>query len=404
MGFETHRGLLWYILGYNTAAVITISGWRAHMTTYNQEDIKRLLASLPQRETPFLILDTQRLRENARRYTTAFAQGQVFFSVKANNHPDVLAIFAEEGIQFDVASWGEIQILSSVGVRPDQIIFSAPTKIPRDIVNAYAFGIRTFAFDSQLELGKLHQLAPGCQVIARVTVDNLGSHWPLERKFGLEPERAVELMVYAASLGLLPYGLTFHVGSQNSDPQSWLRGLERMHKIWVALEAKNISLKIINTGGGFPAQFEQPVPSVEEIAVAINATMQRLFQGYARLIVEPGRGLVGNAGIMAASVINRTRRGEETWLYLDVGAFHGLIEGIEMFNFQYNVLVERTGDTCIPFVLSGPTCDSADTFRHDILLPAEMTLGDRVFLFPAGAYSNSLEHYNGMQFPDVILT
>jgi len=373
------------------------------MAKYNLEEIQRLLASLPKRETPFLIMDTHRLQENARRFQNAFPQGRVFFSVKANNHPDVLAIFAKEGIHFDVASWGEIQILSNLGVSPEQIIFSAPTKIPRDISNAYQFGIRTFAFDTQLELDKLKNLAPGCQVIARIAVDNLGSHWPLERKFGLESAQAVDLMVYAASLGLLPYGLTFHVGSQNRDPQSWVRGLERMAEIWQGLKAKNIHLQVINSGGGFPAQFDEPVPTVEEIAAEINPAMQRLFQGGAKLFVEPGRGLVGNAGIMVATVINRARRGENTWLYLDVGAYHGLIEGIEMFNFQYNALAERNGDTCIPFILSGPTCDSADTFRHDIMLPVGMTLGDRIFLFPAGAYSNSLEHYNGMQFPDVLL-
>ncbi len=372
------------------------------MALYTLAEIQRLQASQPALETPYLILDINRLRENARRFRQAFPDGQVFFSVKANNHPQVLALLAEEGIQFDVASWGEIELVSAVGVDASQIIFSAPTKKPRDIQNAFAFGIRTYAFDSQLEVEKLSTLAPDSQVIARIAVDNLGSQWPLERKFGLEPERAVELLQYAQNLGLRPYGLTFHVGSQNSDPLAWVRAMERMQTVWQALAQKGIQLQVINAGGGFPAQFEQPVPTVEEIAAAINPAVQRLFQGQASLMVEPGRGLVGDTGIMVASVINRARRGDKTWLYLDVGAFHGLIEGIDMFNFRYNVLAEREGEPLVPYTLAGPTCDSADTIGHDLLLPEGMTLGDRVYIFPAGAYSNSFERYNGMSYPQVV--
>jgi len=268
---------------------------------------------------------------------------------------------------------------------------------------AHEYGVRRFAFDTRIELEKLANLAPGAQVIGRVAVDNNGSHWPLERKFGIEPGQEVEHFLYARALGLEPYGLTFHVGSQNSDPQAWVRALERLSPIWNELEARGIQLQVIDTGGGFPVQFNDPVPGVEEIAAAILPAMQRLFGNKAKLLVEPGRGLVGNTGIMAATVINRATRGEREWLYLDVGAFQGLIEMLDFYGFNYPVISERNSEPLTPFVLSGPTCDSADVIKHQAMLPAGITLGDRVYVLTAGAYSNSMERYNGIDFPETII-
>lgn len=373
------------------------------MTLYSIEDIQRLVEAAQQPETPFLILDGDRLQDNARRFRAAFPDGQVCFAVKANNDPTVLEIFHEEGIHFDVASWGEISQLAGMGVPADHMVFSAPTKIPRDIQRAHDYGVRRFSFDTRIELEKLAKFAPGAQVIARVAVDNNGSHWPLERKFGIEPSQEVDHFIYARTLGLEPYGLTFHVGSQNSDPQAWVRALERLSLIWNELETKGIQLKVIDTGGGFPVRFNDPVPEVEEIAAAILPAMQRLFGNKAKLLVEPGRGLVGNAGIMAASVINRATRGEREWLYLDVGAFQGLIEMHDMYGFSYPVISDRNSEPLKPFVLSGPTCDSADVIHHQAMLPAGITLGDRVYILTAGAYSNSMERYNGMDFPETVI-
>ena len=373
------------------------------MTLYSIEDVRRLVDAAQQTETPFLILDGTAIRENARRFKAAFPDGQVCFAVKANNDPTVLKIFKEEGLHFDVASWGEISQLAGLGIPAANMVFSAPTKLPRDIARANEYGLRRFAFDTRIELEKLAKLAPGAQVIGRVAVDNHGSHWPLERKFGIEPGQEVEHMLYARELGLEPYGLTFHVGSQNKDPQAWVRALERLSPIWHELEAMGIQLQVIDTGGGFPTHFHEPVPGVEEIAAAIRPALERLFGKKAKLLVEPGRGLVGNAGIMAATVINRATRGEREWLYLDVGAFQGLIEGLDFYGFQYPVISERNSEPLKPFVLSGPTCDSADVIHHQAMLPAGITLGDRVYVLTAGAYSNSMERYNGIEFPQTVV-
>ncbi len=261
-----------------------------------------------------------------------------------------------------------------------------------------------FAFDSELEVDKLARLAPRARIIARMAVDNEGSYWPLERKFGIQPEEALRLFERAIRLGLKPHGLTFHVGSQNTDPLAWVRALERLHPLWKALEQRGSLLSCINIGGGFPAQFEQPVPTVEEIARQVLLRWQEWFGSQAQLWVEPGRGLVGDAGIMVTTVINRARRNGQEWLYVDAGVFHGLIEGLEMFHFPYYILSEKEDEERIPYTVSGPTCDSADVIRSEVHLPASLTFGDRLYILPAGAYTNSLERYNGIPFPPVILT
>lgn len=374
------------------------------MSLYTLDEIHRLLCGVQIEQTPFLVLDENRLRDNARRFRAAFAGGRVLFSVKANNHPQVLRLFADEGIDFDVASWGEIQILAAAGVPAERMVFSAPTKIPRHIEQAHQFGVRVCAFDSALELEKLARFAPGALLMARMAVDNQGSNWPLERKFGIQPEEGLNLFEHAVELGLKPYGLTFHVGSQNSDPLAWVRALERLRPLFESLNRKGLPLACINIGGGFPSQFNQPVPAVEEIAREILNRWQDWFSSQTQLWVEPGRGLVGDAGVMVTTVINRARRNGQEWLYVDAGVFHGLIEGLEMFHFPYNILSEKQDEKLVAYTISGPTCDSADVIRSEVYLPASLTLGDRLYIFPAGAYTNSLEHYNGISFAPVILS
>ncbi len=366
-------------------------------------DIQQLLSRIPPCETPFLLLDEQRLRTNARNFRAALKNGQVYFSVKANNDPRVLGILFEEGISFDVASWGEISRLIQLGVPAERLIYNAPTKLPRDIARAFDAGVKTYAFDSAIEIEKIAQLAPGSQVIARISVDNLGSAWPLERKFGMDAAQTVDGMLYARRLGLNPYGLTFHVGSQNSDPSAWERAIQQASRIWQQLAENGIQLQVLDAGGGFPVEFHEPVPDVFEIAQVILAAVHRWLGPEVKLFVEPGRGLVGDTAIMVTTVINRAIRGNQTWLYLDSGVFHGLIEGMEMFGFKYPVMAEKDGLPVQSYTLSGPTCDSADIIGQGVMLPEGLSLGDRLFVLTAGAYTNSLQWYNGIDFPELLV-
>jgi len=366
-------------------------------------EIHELLEKSEKKDTPFLLVDTDKIRQNCRNFYSAFPGASVYFSVKANNHPLVLSVMDQEGVCFDVASWGEIEILRNNNISTDKMIYSAPTKLPSHLRMAYQAGIRTFAFDSQYELEKIARLAPGSKVIARLWVDNEGSFWPLERKFGMSAKDALLWMPLAKELGLIPFGFTFHVGSQNSQPEAWVRAIEKVYEVWKPLAEQGMKIEVINLGGGFPVEYAQKTPAVAEIGALVRESATRLFGDQVRFYVEPGRGLVGNTAIMVTTIINIAQRGEATWLFVDTGVFHGLLENISMFAFDYPMLTDRTSATTKKYIVAGPTCDSADIINENATLPEGMQPGDRIYFLNSGAYSNSIEVYNGLPYPDVVI-
>ncbi|NPV77167.1 MAG: type III PLP-dependent enzyme [Anaerolineae bacterium] len=359
-------------------------------------------SQLSEEETPFIAICIEKLQENCRRFRNAYPRAKIFFAVKANNHPVVIQTFRDEKINFDVASWGEIQMLLHEGIEPTRMAFNAPTKIPREIKEAFLAGVDIFAFDSIMELEKLAMLAPGCRLLARVVVDNTGSFYPLDQKFGMDEREACQALLYSKKLGLNPYGLTFHVGSQNTDPEAWVRAMEKVAVLRSEVYSQGIDLQVIDIGGGYPARYGKSIPELEEIADRINNAAGDLFPDHVELWLEPGRGLVSDAGILVASIINRAQRGENEWLYLDVGVFHGLIEAWESIGFEFPIRTDKDGGAQKRFVLAGPTCDSGDVISRNVQLPDSLTLGDRLYIFSAGAYTNAMAFYNGISFPRVI--
>lgn len=354
-------------------------------------------------ETPFLFIDKDILKENIIRFKKSFQNNPIYYSVKANSTREILSILAKESLNFDVASWEEIKLLKEIDISPKRIVFSAPTKLPRDIKKAHDFGVKTYAFDSKMELEKLSHFAPRSKVIGRLIVENTGSEWPLVRKFGLTNTEMLDFMPLAQKMGLIPYGLSFHVGSQNLQPGTWQKALEKTHRIWKGLKRKNITIPIINIGGGFPIQYtKKNVPDIEKIAQAISETTQNLFGDKITLFLEPGRRMVGNAGILVASVINRTSRGRTEWLYLDTGVYHGFQETLE--GFRYTVKTVKNAVKKQSFILCGPTCDSTDIIMEKVLLPENITLGDKIYFLSCGAYSTSYEYYNGFRYPNTIIS
>lgn len=371
------------------------------MQLRTMKEIRALEKNIPNKKTPYLLMDLENLREKSKAFQSAFPKTIIYYALKANPQPDILKIFFQESIHFDVASWGEIEYLRALGIPADKIIFSAPTKIPEHIQLAFNYGVRSFAFDSRLELEKISRLAPSSKVIARLIVKNTGSEWPLEKKFGMDGDETIELMVEAKRSGLVPWGITFHVGSQNSRPQTWTEALEHAGEIAKALSKKGIHLGMVNAGGGFPAQYCKEIPCLEEISSVILKSKAEFFGSKVQLCVEPGRGLVAEAGVMAATVINRTIRNGENWLYIDAGIFHGLYEAHEGFN--YPILTSKEKDPRSEFTIAGPSCDSVDIFMENTSLPSTLTVGDVIYFQTAGAYTTGNERYNGMDYPPIYM-
>lgn len=350
-------------------------------------------------ETPVLLLDRATLRRTYSRLRAALPQADCFYAVKANPHVEVLRTLAALGSGFEVSSLVELRAVLAQGVPGTRIVSSNPIKAVPFIQAAFAAGINRFAVDSRAELVKLAHHAPGSRVYVRLTVDNSGSEWPLDKKYGAGAADAVQLLREARAFGLRPYGLTFHVGSQCTAKDSWSSALMLCHEIWRELAADGIDLEMLSLGGGFPVRHTRPVPSVEEIGRETMRVVQSLFPAdRIEVTVEPGRALVGDAAMLVASVIGQATRGKERWLYLDAGVFNALLEAIQ--GFRYQVRTERTGPRR-PYVLAGPSCDSVDTIAQEVSLP-ELSVGDRLYFLNAGAYTLSYaSSFNGFEPPDV---
>ncbi|MBM4417299.1 MAG: type III PLP-dependent enzyme [Chloroflexi bacterium] len=348
--------------------------------------------------TPHLMVDRRIVRANYRRLLGALAPCTVSYAVKANPDPGILATLAVEGCDFEVASEAEMRLALDAGAAPGRITSSNPVKPPSFVAAARAVGVRAFAIDSPAEVEKIAHHAPGSDVYVRIAVDNSESAWPLSRKHGADPNEAIALLGGAARQGLHPIGVTFHVGSQCLSPHAWRGALLHCARIWDEAERHGIALSLLNIGGGFPVRHLTQVPEAEEIGQVVRHHIRELFPADIRVAAEPGRGLVGSAGVLVAEVIGLADRGDERWAFLDAGVFNGLMETIG--GIRYEFLTERTAESRI-VTLAGPSCDSVDTIQTGVPMP-EVEIGDRVYVMATGAYTLSYaSEFNGFARPTV---
>lgn len=365
--------------------------------------IARFLAE-KQPETPCLVVDLDVVEKNYRQLTRAFPAARTFYAVKANPEPQIVRRLAGLGAGFDIASPGEIDICTALGIDAGRLSYGSTIKKERDIAFAHKRGVRLFAFDSQAELRKLAAAAPGAQVFCRVLMDCPGAEWPLSRKFGCSPAMAADLLIEAGKLGLDPYGLAFHVGSQQTDLTQWDAALEQMARLFTVLHKADVELRMINLGGGFPARYRAEVPSIEAYGGAVmDAVIKHFGNKMPDLFVEPGRGIVGDAGVIQSEVVliaTKDYGDDKRWVYLDVGKFSGLAETMDEA-IKYRIRTPRDGGPTGPVVLAGPTCDSVDTLyeKTDYQLPLDLRVGDKVHILSTGAYTASYSSVGFNGFP-----
>ncbi|HXO92075.1 MAG TPA: type III PLP-dependent enzyme [Stellaceae bacterium] len=357
------------------------------------ERIARFLAE-NRPETPCLVVDLDVIAEAYDVLRWYLPLARIYYAVKANPAPQIVAMLDRKGANFDVASRGEIELCLANGIAADRLSFGNTIKKEKDIAFAYQAGLRLFAFDSAFELDKLARAAPGAQVFCRILVACEGAEWPLSRKFGCAPGMAVELLRRARDLGLDPYGVSFHVGSQQTDLAQWDGAVGRAAEMFSLLAAADIELRMINVGGGFPAHYRSDVPAIDGYARAVMAAITRHFGNHLpEIIVEPGRSLVGDAGIIQSEVVLISEKGDadgRRWVYLDVGKFNGLAETMDE-SIKYRITTPGCAGASGPVVLAGPTCDSADIlYEHtEYRLPLGLEVGDKVEILSTGAYTAS---------------
>jgi ornithine decarboxylase len=353
---------------------------------------------------PCLVVDLEVIRENYLAFAKTLPDTRVFYAVKANPAPEILKLLVELGSAFDAASIGEIELVLAAGVTADHISFGNTIKKERDIARAYEAGVRLYAADCEAEVEKIARSAPGSKVFCRILCDGTGAEWPLSRKFGCAPELAPKVLEHAHRLGLVAHGISFHVGSQQNDVKAWDKALASAGAIFRDMSERGINLAMVNLGGGFPARYRPDVPKVQVYGRAIFRALRKHFGNrIPETIIEPGRGLVGDAGMIEAEVVLISKKSEDDpvrWVYLDIGKFGGLAETMEEA-IRYPIRTVRDKDEMAPCILAGPTCDSADVLyeKTPYLLPISLAIGDKVLIEAAGAYTTTYSSVAFNGFP-----
>jgi ornithine decarboxylase len=355
-------------------------------------------------ETPFLVCDRSALERRYEELTDLLPGLSVFYAMKCNSAPPLLRTIVQLGASFEIASAQEMTVATAAGVPASALLYSNPVKPPAHIAAAHAAGLFRFAFDSEVELAKLAAHAPGASVYARLRVDDEAALFPLSQKFGTSVDEAAALLERAPDLGLVPYGVTFHVGSQCTNPMAWERAVETCAVVMRRLLRCGIRLPMLNLGGGLPARYTTPVPGLPVIAGRIQAALARLPYQPELLAAEPGRFLAAESGVLAASVIGLESRGDERWVYLDVGGYNGMMEAVQTGGHWHFPLLTSRPDhfraPSVPTTVTGPSCDSSDTMFYGVPLPATLEVGDRVYIGSAGAYTTSYaSSFNGFPPP-----
>ncbi len=352
--------------------------------------------------TPYLLLDLERATRAYRCLATALPVDAVHYAVKRNPEPRLLTALHQAGCRFEVASSPELAVLRRIGVRPADVLFSNPVKPPDHIARAHRAGCWRYAAGSSTELHKLAAHAPGAAVYVRLRARTpAASAVPSEGKFGVDPGEAYELLLAARRLGLQPYGITFHVGSQMTEPGAWGEALDEVGAVATRLTATGIRLETINIGGGFPVSYGAAVAPISACGEQIGRALDRLPHR-PQVVAEPGRAVVAEAGVLVATVMGTARRGGRDGVHLDVGAFNGLMEALETGNTLAYPLSDSRRTNPRVCDLTGPTCDSQDTILFDTALSADLACGDRVYIGGTGAYTTAhASPFNGFAVPAV---
>ena len=375
---------------------------------FDQETFDRMKAAADNLPTPVVIIDLQTINRQYRELRESVPYADVFYAIKANPAVEILTQLRDLGSSFDVASIYELDKVLALGVEPERLSYGNTIKKSRDIRYFFDKGVRMFATDSEADLRNIAKAAPGSRVYVRILTEGTQTaDWPLSRKFGCQSDMALDLLIMARDLGLEPYGVSFHVGSQQRDIGTWDASIAKVKVIFERLrEEDGIELKMINMGGGFPANYTTKTNELSTYAEEITRYLHEDFgEDLPRIILEPGRSLVSNAGMLVSEVVlisRKSRTALNRWIYLDVGMFQGLIETLNEA-IKFPIWTDKKGEL-EDSVLAGPTCDSADIMYEDYkyALPLNLSIGDRLYWFSTGGYTTSYSSVEFNGFPPLV--
>lgn len=362
---------------------------------YAKDDWQLIKQEADRHTTPFLVVNLNIVRRKYEELLRHFPFSKIYYAVKANPAVEVLELLRDLGSNFDIASRYELDRVLSLGITPDRMSYGNTIKKPADIRYFYEKGVRLYATDSEGDLRNIAKEAPGSRVFCRILTEGAETaDWPLSRKFGCHPDMAIDLVMLAKELGLEPWGISFHVGSQQRDIGAWDSAIAKVRYIFDYLQGEGVKLSMINMGGGFPANYISKTNEMTVYSEEISRYLEEDFgDDFPEIYLEPGRSLVAESGVLVTEVVlisQKSQMGVDKWLYLDTGKFNGLIETWDE-SIKYPLYCEARGEPCEDFIIAGPTCDSQDVmyeyFRNP--LPAYIKPGERIYWLTTGAYTSS---------------
>ena len=374
----------------------------------SDKDWSRFLEFSKDIPTPNICINLNTIKNNFEKLKSSFPYTKIFYAIKANPGEPVLKMLSEMGSNFDIASRYELDMIEKFVSAPERLSYGNTIKKACDIKYFYDHGVRMFATDSKDDLKNIAEYAPGSKVYVRILVENSDTaDWPLSRKFGCHPDMAYDILVLAKELGLVPYGVSFHVGSQQRDIGAWNDAIAKVKYLFNSLEEEEgIELKMIDMGGGFPASYTDPTNELSVYASEITRFLREDFgESLPEIILEPGRSLVGDSGILTSEVILASRKNNTAltrWVYIDAGKFNGLIETLDEC-IKYPLVTTRDGGKEGEVIIAGPTCDSMDVMYETTKykLPVNLKQGDRIYWLSTGAYTSTYASIAFNGFPPI---
>ena len=367
-----------------------------------------LRALADQYGTPLFVYSKAAMLSALGAYQRGFAgrNAQICYAMKANSSLGVLQVFAQAGCGFDIVSGGELQRVLAAGGSADQVIFSGVGKTRAEMRSALTAGIGCFNVESGAELDVLAAVAAGLGLQAPVSIRVNPNVDPKTHpyistglkgnKFGVAHEDALQIYRHAASLkSLRVVGIDCHIGSQITDSTPYLDAMDRVLDLVDAIEAAGITLAHIDFGGGLGIDYngDQP-PAADMLWRHLLARIDARGYGNKKLLIEPGRSLVGNAGVCVTEVLYLKPGEQKNFCVVDA-AMNDLPRPAMYQAFHAIVPLKEPGrqEEKTNYEVVGPVCESGDWLGHDRQL--NVAAGDLLAVLSAGAYCMSMaSNYN----------
>ena len=328
----------------------------------------------------------------------------ICYAMKANSSLAVLQTFAQAGCGFDIVSGGELERVLACGVPASQVVFSGVGKTRAEMRRALEVGVMCFNVESEAELEVLSQVASSAGRIARVSLRvnpdvDAGTHPYIStglkgNKFGIAHQDALASYQRATTLpGLQVVGIDCHIGSQITDAGPYLDALDRLLELIEAIEAQGIPIHHLDLGGGLGITYtDEAPPSAEALVTSLLARIDARGHGHRKIMFEPGRSLVGNAGVLVSEVLY-VKPGEQKNFCIVDAAMNDLMRPAMYQAWMRIVACRRRDEAPMTFDVVGPICESGDWLSKDRALAVRA--GDHVAVLSAGAYSMSMaSNYN----------